>query len=164
MNLKNTTNNSSITEVKNCLYCDTPLVFNIRRSVREHCNDSCKRKHENGIGQITNCLECGTEYIKTRKDKKFCTAACATRYRTGAGPRQRQFANRFRDQSAMAFREEVRQFFKRCAAKQWKLGESDLFQIFDYYAEKFPGPGNRTFANEEEYIRMVIKLKTSLKL
>jgi hypothetical protein len=165
MSLKNITKDLG---VKNCLYCDTELVFNIRRSGREHCNDSCKRKHENGIGDIVNCLECGTEFVKTRKDKRFCKGSCATRYRSDAGPRQRKYSNRFRDpklgQSTMEFRKEVREFFKKCKAKKWKLGETDLFQILDYYAQRFPGPGNRSSADENEYIRMVIKLKTDLNL
>lgn len=63
--------------MKNCKYCDTPLV----NQKNVFCNSSCAAKYNNPIHRVKSeklCLHCGKPLIN--RCNKFCNLACFTEY------------------------------------------------------------------------------------
>jgi uncharacterized protein Yka (UPF0111/DUF47 family) len=61
-------------------------------------------------------------------------------------------------------RNEVRAFFHKCVKKKWVVDREDLIYIVNIYSDLFDNVFDSDGAIERQYEKMVIKIKTKLKL
>jgi hypothetical protein len=126
------------------------------------CNKTCKHRFEHEIGSISQCLHCGNNFIKTRKDKVYCSNGCA---QYDQKIKKGTLTKRYKEVAETSgFTLEVREFFLQCKEKKWMLTRGDILKLVNFYSEKFPTRYNHDSLTEDDYITMVLKLKYKLKI
>jgi DNA-directed RNA polymerase subunit RPC12/RpoP len=118
--------------------------------------------------QLFKCLNCGTEFIKSRKDKMCCSKYCSVRFYYKINKKEildkvnNDAISRFikENKSNKEIVEDLLQDFKR---KSWYVDSTDIFRLIDVYDRVFP---EKFLPNKEPqliFIKMVAELHDWLK-
>jgi hypothetical protein len=171
--------------MKECKNCDAELKKGRSKFCSSKCNINYNRRLKYNGGQdfasktiISKCINCGGEYIKTRRDKLSCSSSCSTSFTNGYKNHLNMYPSTTREEyieirkekliypsrNNTELRETIRKFFLRCQSKRWIVDREDLVYILNVYSDIFDQPQEMVGKLEDNYIKMVLAIKNKLKL